>query len=210
MTWPPGPPLPASSPGAVVSSSVPAGSEARLCWQAGCGLGSLSRGLQSCLLVCPTSPSEAAAADGTLCPRAIPVGRRWPLQGQRGMEQLPDLQPSFHSKTWTGVMERFGPDGGNEEALGAMSSKYRSNSRKSALWRLRRATQWKALVQQEVVQDKHGAALWGGPAGGQDGQAFCLTAIPPGGQGGDIPACGREKEPFSPVPEAVCWVLSAE
>lgn len=65
---------------------------------------------------------------------------------------------------------KIGAGEGNQEALGETTGKFRSNGRKSALWQRRRATLWKALVWQEVIQDKHGAAFWGGLADRQDGR----------------------------------------
>lgn len=61
-------------------------------------------------------------------------------------------------------------DEGNQEACCETTGKFRSNGRKSTLQQHRRATQWKALVWQEVIQDKHGAAFWGGLANRQDGR----------------------------------------
>ena len=60
-------------------------------------------------------------------------------------------------------------DEGNQEALGETMGKFRSNGRKSALRQCRRAALWKALVWQEVIQDKYRAAFWGGLADRQDG-----------------------------------------
>lgn len=72
----------------------------------------------------------------------------------------------------------MGSDEGNQEVFGETTGKFRSNGRKSALGQHRRAVLWKALLWQEVIQDKQGAAFWDGLAGRQDGQEPGIWAKP--------------------------------